>query len=145
MRAQLDAHLRDRPAPPADGPAFARSPRWMRRNAEMRGFIGWLREHNAGRSSAQRVVVRGLDIYSLGASIEAVLAHLDAEDLAAAQPRLERALGVIYRPETERRRHWFEAALPDQSDAFAWIAETCAVTPLDTAGSGAADPFPFGL
>jgi erythromycin esterase-like protein len=352
--AQLDAQLRDRPAPPADGPAFARFPRWMWRNAEMLAFAGWLRRHNASRPPAERVAVRGLDIYSLGSSIEAVLAHLDVQDPEAAraarrrygcltpwqtepedygravlfggreacedavvaqcrellahrlQPfaedeealfdaqqnarvvtaaeryyramwrsgteswnlrdrhmfdtlrtllerggpdakavvwahnshvgnaaatemgwsgqfnlgelcrtafgadaaligfgtdrgtvacasdwggeveiktvraalpgsheaacrdagltsalldlrwpelahvlqgaRLERAIGVIYRPETERRSHWFEAVLPDQFDAFVWLAETRAVTPLDTAGvPGAADTFPFGL
>jgi erythromycin esterase-like protein len=352
--AQLDAHVRDRPAPPGDGPAFARFPRWMWRNGEMRAFAGWLRRHNKARPPSRRVAVRGLDIYSLGASIEAVLAHLDAQDPEAARaarrrygcltpwqaepedygravlsgarepcedavvaqcrdllerrlqpsaageealfdaqqnarvvtaaeryyramwrsgaeswnlrdrhmfetlrillerggpaakavvwahnshvgnaaatemgwggelnigelcrtafgaeaglvgfgtdrgtvacasgwggevevkavrpalpgsheaacreagldralldlgrpelrgalalPRLERAIGVIYRPETERRSHWFEAVLPDQFDVFVWFAETRAVTPLDAAGGGgAAETFPFGL
>src|SRR5207237_750923 len=32
------------------------------------------------------------------------------------QRRLERAIGVIYRPETERWSHYFEACLPDQFD-----------------------------
>jgi erythromycin esterase-like protein len=349
--AQLDAQLRDRAAPPADGPPFARFPRWMWRNAEMGAFVGWLRRHNARRPPAERVALRGLDIYSLDSSIEAVLAHLDEHDPEAArsarrrygcltpwqaepedygravlfgareacedavvaqcrellarrlQPfaedeealfdaqqnarvvtaaeryyramwrsgteswnlrdrhmfdtlrtllerggpdakavvwahnshvgnaaatemgwggqfnlgelcrtafgtdavligfgtdrgtvacasdwggsveiktvrpalpgsheaacrdagltralldlrrpelaqaldgaRLERAIGVIYRPETERRSHWFDAVLPDQFDAFVWFAETRAVTPLDA--PGAPDTFPFGL
>jgi erythromycin esterase-like protein len=60
--------------------------------------------------------------------------------------RLERAIGVIYRPETERQSHYFEAVLADQFDAMVWFEETTAVTPLD-AGTGAAgdDTFPFGL
>ena len=67
---------------------------------------------------------------------------------ALAQPRLERAIGVIYRPETERRSHYFEAVLPEQFDAFVWFAETRAVTPLpgpETSGGKAAETFPFGL
>ena len=62
--------------------------------------------------------------------------------------RLERAIGVIYRPETERQSHYFEAVLADQLDAMVWFEETNAVTPLDHdvgAGGAADDTFPFGL
>ena len=62
------------------------------------------------------------------------------------KPRLERAIGVVYRPETEFLSHYFEAILPDQFDAYVWFAETSAVTPL--AGGrpeGAPDTYPFGL
>lgn len=45
--------------------------------------------------------------------------------------RLERAIGVIYRPETERSSHWFHAHLPSQFDAVLHIDETSAVRPLD--------------
>lgn len=83
--AQLDRWVRDRPAAPADGPAFARFPTWMWRNAEMRDFTTWLRSHNAALPPERRVAFRGLDIYSLGASIEAVLAYLDANDPDAAR------------------------------------------------------------
>ncbi|SDD62874.1 erythromycin esterase family protein [Belnapia rosea] len=62
------------------------------------------------------------------------------------EPRLERAIGVIYRPETERRSHYFNAVLPDQFDAFLWFAETSAVTPLaPVPAGGGAETFPFGL
>ncbi len=44
---------------------------------------------------------------------------------------LERAIGVIYRPETERVSHYFEAQLADQFDAVIHIDETTAVVPLD--------------
>lgn len=47
------------------------------------------------------------------------------------QPRLERAIGVIYRPETERLSHYFQACLPDQFDAVIHIDDTHAVEPLD--------------
>jgi protein-L-isoaspartate(D-aspartate) O-methyltransferase len=62
-------------------------------------------------------------------------------------PRLERAIGVIYRPETELASHYFEASLPRQFDEYVWIGETRAVEPLEVAASasGEADTFPFGL
>lgn len=47
------------------------------------------------------------------------------------EPRLERAIGVIYRPETERHSHYFHARLPDQFDALIHIDHTCAVQPLE--------------
>jgi erythromycin esterase-like protein len=47
------------------------------------------------------------------------------------EPRLERAIGVIYRPDTERASHYFYARLPDQFDAVIHLDETRAVQPLD--------------
>jgi erythromycin esterase-like protein len=47
------------------------------------------------------------------------------------QRRIERAIGVIYRPETERLSHYFHARLPEQFDAIIHIDETHAVQPLD--------------
>ena len=50
-------------------------------------------------------------------------------------PRLERAIGVIYRPETERLSHYFKARLADQFDAVLHFDQTRAVEPLErTAG-----------
>jgi erythromycin esterase-like protein len=46
--------------------------------------------------------------------------------------RLERAIGVIYRPETERLSHYFEARLPAQFDLNVHIDKTHAVEPLET-------------
>jgi erythromycin esterase-like protein len=46
-------------------------------------------------------------------------------------PCLERAIGVIYRPETERHSHYFHARLADQFDAVIHIDETRAVEPLE--------------
>lgn len=47
------------------------------------------------------------------------------------KPRLERAIGVIYHPETERLSHYFYASLPQQFDAVIHIDDTQAVEPLD--------------
>jgi erythromycin esterase-like protein len=47
------------------------------------------------------------------------------------QERLERAIGVIYRPETERWSHYFEARLPEQFDAIIHLDETQALEPLE--------------
>jgi erythromycin esterase-like protein len=61
-------------------------------------------------------------------------------------PRLQRAIGVIYRPETELASHYFDACLPRQFDAYLWFEETRAVTPLPTtARAGMPDTYPFGL
>ena len=50
---------------------------------------------------------------------------------ALEMPRLERAIGVIYRPETERQSHYFEARLADQFDAVLHIDRTRALAPLE--------------
>jgi protein-L-isoaspartate(D-aspartate) O-methyltransferase len=59
-------------------------------------------------------------------------ARLRTELLTA---RLERAIGVIYRPETELMSHYFEARLPEQFDEWIWFDKTTAVTPLTGAGT----------
>ena len=69
---------------------FARFPSWMWRNVEVRDFVDWLRGHNAARPPPQRVEFRGLDIYSLRASIAAVLEYLDRVDPEQARAARER-------------------------------------------------------
>ncbi len=60
--------------------------------------------------------------------------------------RLERAIGVIYRPETERASHYFQASLPHQFDEYVWLDATTAVTPLGARQvGGVPDTYPFGL
>ncbi len=62
------------------------------------------------------------------------------------KPKLERAIGVIYRPETELASHYFEAVLPRQFDEYIWIDQTKAITPLSTAQlEGLPDTYPFGI
>ncbi|MFL6741142.1 MAG: erythromycin esterase family protein [Sphingomicrobium sp.] len=62
------------------------------------------------------------------------------------EPRLERFIGVIYRPETERWSHYSEAILPRQFDAWVWFDETNAVTALPgEQRPGEDETYPFGL
>ncbi len=64
---------------------FKRFPQWMWRNADVLDFTGWLRESNqALPANAQKVGFYGLDLYSLHASIEAVVQYLDRVDPEAA-------------------------------------------------------------
>ena len=61
------------------------------------------------------------------------------------KPKLERAIGVIYRPETELASHYFEAVLPRQFDEYIWIDQTSAISPLSTTQlQGVPDTYPFG-
>jgi erythromycin esterase-like protein len=64
-------------------------------------------------------------------------------------PRLERAIGVIYRPDTERQSHYFRARLPDQFDAVLHFDETRAVEPLEATSEWEAgavpETFPFAV
>ena len=60
--------------------------------------------------------------------------------------RLERAIGVIYRPETELQSHYFHACLPRQFDEYIWFDESQAVVPLSREIRKAMpETFPFGL
>jgi erythromycin esterase-like protein len=65
---------------------FKRFPTWMWRNADVLDFVGWLREHNdALTTDTNKVGFYGLDLYSLHASIEAVLSYLNKVDPQAAE------------------------------------------------------------
>jgi erythromycin esterase-like protein len=70
-------------------------------------------------------------------------------DEALSEPRLERAIGVIYRPDTERYSHYFHARLSDQFDAVLHFDETQAVEPLERTAEWEAgevpETFPFGV
>ena len=64
-------------------------------------------------------------------------------------PLLERAIGVVYRPETERQSHYFQSRLPDQFDAVIHIDHTRAVEPLERNSSWetgeVAETYPTGF
>lgn len=64
-------------------------------------------------------------------------------------PLLERAIGVIYRPESERLSHYFEAVLAEQFDAMLWIEQTTPVTALPLPKQQHLEPedetYPFGV
>jgi erythromycin esterase-like protein len=65
------------------------------------------------------------------------------------RPRLERAIGVVYRPDTERVSHYFIASLPEQFDAVIHFDDTHAVEPLDLTEHWQVDEepetYPFGI
>jgi protein-L-isoaspartate(D-aspartate) O-methyltransferase len=84
--------------------------------------------------------------------VEAFLLHLreprrEAVRAELMEPRLERAIGVIYRPESELASHYFQAVLPLQFDEWIWFNRSEAVTPLAAAvvAEGLPDTYPFGL
>lgn len=88
---------------------------------------------------AQRKVVRR----ALPSSIESLFHETGLGDFlllmrdgsvraALAKPLLERAIGVIYRPETERVSHYFEARIAEQFDAVIHVDRTLALIPLET-------------
>jgi erythromycin esterase-like protein len=60
-------------------------------------------------------------------------------------PQLERFIGVIYRPETERWSHYSDAVLPQQFDGYVWFDQTSALEPAgQEPHEGVPDTFPFG-
>jgi protein-L-isoaspartate(D-aspartate) O-methyltransferase len=62
------------------------------------------------------------------------------------EPRLERAIGVIYRPESELASHYFAAHLPRQFDEYVWFDSTRAVRPLASHElAGLPETYPYGL
>jgi len=64
---------------------FRRFPTWMWRNAEVLDFIGWLRAYNDAKPQDARAGFYGLDLYSLHASMQAVLTYLEKVDPEAAR------------------------------------------------------------
>ena len=64
---------------------FSRFPRWMWRNRDVVAFLQWLRAWNGDREADRRAGFYGLDLYSLHASIAAVLAYLQKVDPPAAE------------------------------------------------------------
>ena len=82
------------------------------------------------------------------APAQALLCWRGDEALSSALDRQlrQRAIGVVYRPQTELHSHYFEAHLGSQFDAYVWFKETTAITPLPGAPpEGAPDIYPFGV
>ena len=77
--------LSDDPDASAALSGFQRFPAWMWRNTEVRDFVEWLRNYNTGRGRQSQVGFYGIDLYSLFASIRAVLTYLDRTDPEAAR------------------------------------------------------------
>lgn len=67
---------------------------------------------------------------------------------ALREPRLQRAIGVLYLPETERASHYFRCMLADQFDALIHVDESQALEPIDRVSEwvrGEEETYPFGL
>jgi erythromycin esterase-like protein/predicted phosphoribosyltransferase len=92
---------------------------------------------------------------ALTGSWEELFHKLDVPDLLVGTGglegrRLERAIGVVYRPETERISHYFHSRIAEQFDAVLHYDETSAVEPLETTsewetGEGLPETYPFGV
>lgn len=92
---------------------FRRFPQWMWRNADMLDFVGWLRTWN-DHAAAERVVgLYGMDLYSLHASIEAVVTYLRAIDPEAAM-RAARRYACFDRYGPEPQEYGFATAVERQ-------------------------------
>jgi protein-L-isoaspartate(D-aspartate) O-methyltransferase len=63
------------------------------------------------------------------------------------EPKLQRFIGVIYRPDTEMASHYAEASVSQQFDAYVWFDETRAIEPLTRTPreGGVPETYPFGL
>lgn len=92
--ARIDDYVREGAPSPASGEPFARFPTWMWRNQEVLAFADWLRGHNAALPQERRASVRGLDVYSMGQSIQAVIAYLERHCPEAA-PEARRRYGCL--------------------------------------------------
>ncbi|KAK0739461.1 erythromycin esterase-domain-containing protein [Apiosordaria backusii] len=96
----VDRHVRPRsPSAPRSQETekpFQRFPTWMWRNLEFQNFTKWLKEWNAGKDSKTEAVgFYGLDLYSLGKSMQAVVDYLERVDpqmAKVAQKRYERMM-----------------------------------------------------
>ena len=88
---------------------FGRFPTWMWRNADVLDFIGWLRTHNDTVPAEQRTGFYGLDLYSLRASVAAVLSYLDKIDPDAAQ-RARRRYGCFDQFGEEMQEYGYAAS-----------------------------------
>jgi protein-L-isoaspartate(D-aspartate) O-methyltransferase len=89
--AVYDAYVRELPRPATPTRAFTRFPTWMWRNSEVASLLHRLKEINARIAEpARKCGFYGLDVYSLNASIEAVLQYLDRVDPEAARTARER-------------------------------------------------------
>lgn len=88
---KINDYVRHRPLDGSSEPPFTRFPTWMWRNREVADFVDWLRDYNGGMHEEDRQAgFYGLDLYSLGSSIEAVLNYLDKTDPEAAKVARQR-------------------------------------------------------
>ena len=106
---------------------FRRFPTWMWRNTEVERFIGWLRDHNDRcRDHRRKVRFQGLDLYSLRASMDAVVAYLDRVDPDEANRARDR-YACFDHVGAEGQAYGFalahERAVPCESEVVAQLVE----------------------
>jgi erythromycin esterase-like protein len=114
----------------------------LREDSLLLGFTTYSGEVTAASNwgdTAERKIVRR----ALPNSYEAVFHETGIQDfllplkddpavhMALSRPRLERAIGVVYRPETERLSHYLECKLADQFDYVIHFDRTRALVPLE--------------
>ncbi|HRO13677.1 MAG TPA: protein-L-isoaspartate(D-aspartate) O-methyltransferase, partial [Paracoccus sp. (in: a-proteobacteria)] len=112
--AALDRRVRHRDGTAPAAP-FQRFPRWMWRNLEFAALVEWLRRENAERGESQRAGIYGLDLYSLGASMEAVLDYLERVDPEAAA--VARGRYGCLTPWADEPAHYGSAVLRQRYDS----------------------------
>ena len=71
------------------------------------------------------------DLFHEHGPAQFLLPLVGVDERIGATSLLERAIGVIYRPHTERASHWFHARMPQQFDAVVHLDHTTAVEPLE--------------
>ncbi|KAF9114528.1 hypothetical protein BGX27_010585 [Mortierella sp. AM989] len=88
----VDQYVRQRTNSNADKAldGFQRFPKWMWRNEEVKEFIEWLYRRNSGLADDEKAGFHGLDLYSLGTSIHAVIEYLDGVDPEASKAARKR-------------------------------------------------------
>ncbi|KAL4876013.1 erythromycin esterase [Aspergillus karnatakaensis] len=99
--------------------AFKRFPTWMWRNTEMQELVEWLREHNASLPADAKVGIYGMDLYSLGTSIKAVIEYLDHIDPGMSKEARKR-YGCL-EPWSEEPQEYGLAALRGMKDCEAKV------------------------
>jgi erythromycin esterase-like protein len=111
---------------------------------------GW--DRPAERKNVRPALVGSYELMFHAAKLPRFLLTWHAGDATAeslGDARLERAIGVVYRPETERQSHYFRARMADQFDAVLHFDETRAVEPLEASApwetGEVPETFPFAV
>lgn len=101
-------------------------------SGEVTAASNW--EEPAQRKVVRRALPNSIESLFHETGLGDFLLPLRADPIRSAlsKPLLERAIGVIYRPESERVSHYFEARVADQFDAVIHIDRTLALIPLET-------------
>jgi erythromycin esterase-like protein len=104
----VDRYVRNRPGPGQGAvepiqmaekekrePPFLRFPTWLWRNVEVHDFVEWMRSHNSGRKVTEAAGFYGLDLYSMGTSMKAVIDYLDTVDKDMAKVARRRYVNLM--------------------------------------------------